>query len=191
MEETALRIDKPFTDKPFIEIEQGAMGPPPADATFAELVGDELPRLQRMALLLSSNRADADDLVAETIARTLPKWRSGVVADPPAYLRRVMVNTATRRWRRRRLALRRDRVAVDWLQPAGDHTAATVERDRTVRAIATLPPRRRAVVVLRFYEDLAEAQIAEVLGISDGTVKSTLSRALEQLRVELGTLEGT
>ena len=112
-------------------------------------------------------------------------------ADPPAYLRRVLVNLANRRWRRRRLSLRSDPHAIDWLQPAGDHQREAVERDRTLRAIAALPVRRRAVVVLRYYDDLPEARIAEVLGISLGTVKSTLSRAQEQLRVELGTLEGS
>ena len=173
-----------------IEVEVGELLPP-ADATFAEMVGDELPRLQRIAHLLVGAGDAADDLVAEAIARTLPKWRSGVVADPPAYLRRVVVNLARRRWRRRRLSLRSDHHAIDWLPPASDHPAETAERDRTLRAIAALPARRRAVVILRYYDDLPEARIAEVLGISLGTVKSTLSRALEQLRTALGTLEGS
>jgi RNA polymerase sigma-70 factor (sigma-E family) len=173
-----------------IEVEVGGLLPP-ADATFAEMVGEELPRLQRIARLLVGAGDAADDLVAEAIARTLPKWRSGVVADPPAYLRRVVVNLANRRWRRRRLSLRSDHSAIDWLQPASDHSGETVERDRTLRAIATLPARRRAVIVLRYYDDLSEARIAEVLGISVGTVKSTLSRAMEQLRAEFGTLEGS
>ncbi|MGB8860320.1 MAG: sigma factor-like helix-turn-helix DNA-binding protein, partial [Ilumatobacteraceae bacterium] len=64
------------------------------------------------------------------------------------------------------------------------------ERDRTLRAVAALPPQRRAVVVLRFYDDLSEAGIAEVLGIGLGTVKSTLSRAVEQLRTALEAQEG-
>ncbi len=180
-------MERPASD---IEVEVGGLLPP-ADATFAEMVGSELPRLQRIARLLVGEGEAADDLVAEAIARTLPKWRGGVVADPPAYLRRVLVNLANRRWRRRRLSLRSDHHAIDWLQPAGDHQREAVERDRTLRAIAALPVRRRAVVVLRYYDDLPEARIAEVLGISLGTVKSTLSRALEQLRVQLGTLEGS
>lgn len=164
---------------------------PGDDASFAEMVGDALPRLQRIARLLAGSADAADDLVADAIARTLPKWRSGTIADPPAYLRRVLVNLANRRWRRRRLALRRDHASLDWLQPGADVEANATERDRTLRAVARLPLRRRAVVVLRFYDDLPEAEIAEVLGIGIGTVKSTLSRALEQLRVELGSLEGS
>jgi RNA polymerase sigma-70 factor (sigma-E family) len=162
-----------------------------SDSDFVELLSAELPRLQRIARLLVGDADTADDLVAEAIARTLPRWRAGTVADAPAYLRRVVVNLATRRWRRRALSRQRDHLAIDWLPSAGDADAATVERDRTVRAIARLPVRRRAVVVLRFYDDLSEARIAEVLGINAGTVKSTLSRALEQLRADLGTLEGS
>ncbi len=180
MDESALRI----------EVDAVAMAVP-ADATFADLVGDELSRLQRIARLLVGSADAADELVAEAVARTLPKWRAGSVTDPSAYLRRVLVNLAHRRWRRRRLAMRSDHRALDWLQPTTDSTSVAVERDRTLRAIATLPARRRAVVVLRFYDDLSEARIAEVLGIGVGTVKSTLSRALEQLRSELGTLEGS
>ena len=170
-----------------IEIEVGA---PVGDAGFAELVGAELPRLQRLARLLVGDPDVADDVVAEAIARTLPKWRAGGVQDPPGYLRRVMVNVVHRRWRRRRLSLRSDHRALDWLQPAGDSATAAADRHRMLRALATLPARRRAVVVLRFYDDLPEARIAQVLGIGVGTVKSTLSRALEQLRTALVAQEG-
>ncbi len=106
-----------------------------------------------------------------------------------AYVRRVVVNLATRRWRRRALALRRDHHALDWIGHSFDAESAAVERDRTLRAVMQLPVRRRAVVVLRFYDDLPEAKIAELLGVSVGTVKSQLSRGLEQLRAALETLE--
>jgi RNA polymerase sigma-70 factor (sigma-E family) len=159
------------------------------DVRFVAVLEDALPRVQRVALLLVGDRSAADDLVAEAVARTLPKWRAGGVADPAAYLRRVVVNLASRRWRRRSLAVRHDRAALNWLQPTTDDDAVVVERDAVVRAVARLAPRRRAVVVLRFYGDLSEAQIAEVLGVRVGTVKSQLSRGLEQLREDLGTLE--
>lgn len=159
------------------------------DVRFVAVLEDALPRVQRVALLLVGDRSVADDLVAEAVARTLPKWRSGGVADPAAYLRRVVVNLASRRWRRRSLAVRHDRAALNWLQPTTDDEAAVVERDAVLGAVARLAPRRRAVVVLRFYDDLSEVQIAEVLGVRVGTVKSQLSRGLEQLREDLGTLE--
>jgi RNA polymerase sigma-70 factor (sigma-E family) len=156
------------------------------DAELVEVLRDELPRVQRIALLLVGEAAD--DVVAEAIARTLPRWRADRVDDPGAYLRRVVINLAKRRWRRRALASQRDHHALSWAASPDETDVA--ERDRTLRAVRALPPRRRAVVVLRFYDDLTEARIAEVLGISVGTVKSQLSRALEQLRTDLGTLEG-
>ena len=164
---------------------------PGRDAAFTEMVGDELPRLQRISRLLVGSADDADELVAEAIARTLPKWRGGTIADPAAYLRRVLVNLTNRRWRRGRLGIQRDHASLDWLHPVADTEAQVSERDRTLRAVTKLPPRRRAVVVLRFYDDLSEVEIGAVLGIGVGTVKSTLSRAIEQLRADLGTLEGS
>jgi RNA polymerase sigma-70 factor (sigma-E family) len=170
--------------------EDGRVAPMAAsDAAFVEILRPELPRIQRMARLLTGDADAAEDIVADAIARSLPRWRSGDVADSPAYVRRVVVNLATRRWRRRALARRRDHHALDWIGQPIDSELAAVERDRTLRAVMRLPPRRRAVVVLRFYDDLPEARIADLLGVSVGTVKSQLSRALEQLRAELGTLE--
>ena len=175
---------------PASHIEIEAVGAPSTgDAGFVEMLGAELPRLQRIARLLVGDAHVADDLVAEAIARTLPKWRSGTVAEPAAYVRRVLLNLTNRRWRRRRLSARSDHFALSWMQPATDVSGESVERDRTLRAVHSLPARRRSVVVLRFYDDMSEAAIATVLGISVGTVKSTLSRALEQLRAELETQE--
>lgn len=175
-----------------IEIEIG--GAPPAgdlgfDVAFVEMLGAELPRLQRIARLLVGDADVAEDLVADAIARTLPKWRGGTVADPASYVRRVLVNLSNRRWRRRHLATRSDHFALGWTVPSADLSGESAERDRTLRAVRALPARRRAVVVLRYYDDLSESAIASVLCISIGTVKSTLSRALEQLRAELETLE--
>jgi RNA polymerase sigma-70 factor (sigma-E family) len=160
---------------------------PTSDSDFVDVLRLELPRVQRIARLLTGSADAADDVVAEAIARSLPRWRDGGIDDCPAYLRRVVVNLSARRWRRRALAMRRDHLALDWLGRSPDLEAAAAERDRTLRAVMRLPVRRRAVVVLRFYDDLPEARIAEVLGISTGTVKSQLSRALEQLRADLGT----
>jgi RNA polymerase sigma-70 factor (sigma-E family) len=159
------------------------------DAEFLGVVAGELPRIQRIALLLTDDPDAAEDLVAEAIARSLPRYRQGTIDDPPAYLRRVVVNLAKRRWRRRAMSRHRDHHALDWMPLAPPADQHAVDRDRTLRAVMQLPVRRRAVVVLRFYDDLTEAEIARVLGISVGTVKSQLSRALEQLRGELATQE--
>jgi RNA polymerase sigma factor (sigma-70 family) len=139
--------------------------------------------------LLGCSAADAEDLVAEAIARSLPRWRTGQVGDVSAYVRRVTVNLASSRWRRRSLGRRRDHYALDWLPADRDPGSNLAERDLVLRAVMRLPVRRRAVVVLRFYDDLSESQIADVLDVKVGTVKSQLSRALEQLRGDLGTLE--
>jgi RNA polymerase sigma-70 factor (sigma-E family) len=160
-----------------------------ADAEFIDIIRSALPKVQRTARLLTGSADVAEELVAEAIARSLPRWRAGAVNDGPAYLLRVVVNLTSHRFRRRALGLRRDHAAFEWMRPASDTEATSAERDRTLRAVMRLPTRRRAVVVLRFYDDLSEAQIADVMGTSLGTVKSQLSRALEQLRADLGTLE--
>ena len=157
--------------------------PSAAGDSFVAAVAADLPRLRRLARLLVDE--DADDLVAEALARALPKWRSGQVDDLGGYLRRVLVRLASRRWQRRLLARRRDHAAATWTVEPHDAAEAIAERDRTQRAVRALPARRRAIVALRFDEDLAEARIAEVLGISVGTVKSQLSKALGQLRKDL------
>lgn len=161
------------------------------DAAFLVAVAEELGRIRRMALLLAGDPASADDLVGEAVARTLPRWRSGEVDDCGAYLRRAVVNLASHRWRRLAVGRRRDHAALHWLSDSTDAAEVVVERDRTLRAVMRLPVRRRAIVILRFYEDLPLAQIAAALGVSDGTVKSQLSRALDQLRGDLDGEEAT
>lgn len=167
---------------------------PSTDATDAGLLAaldGDLGRIRRTARLLVGDPEVADDLVGEAIARTLPRWRAGSVDDAAAYVRRTVVNLASRRWRRRALGRRQDRWASEWAAPDPEPAEVLAERDRTLRAVMRLPVRRRAVVLLRFYEDLPLAQIAVVLGVAEGTVKSQLSRALEQLREELGDQEST
>ena len=133
---------------------------PTSDSDFVDVLRHELPRVQRIARLLTGSADAADDVVAEAIARSLPRWRDGGIDDCPAYLRRVVVNLSARRWRRRALAMHRDHLALDWLGRSPDLEAAAAERDRTLRAVMRLPGRRRAVVVLRFYDDLSEAPVA-------------------------------
>jgi RNA polymerase sigma factor (sigma-70 family) len=157
---------------------------PTADDLIHEL-GCELDRVRRYARLVHGNADEADDAVADAIARMLPAWRAGRVDAPAAYLRRSVANGAAGRWRRRGLARRKDQAALDWLPRHRDAGEELAERDRTLHALTLLPPRRRAIVALRFYDDLALDEIADTLGISVGTVKSQLSRALDQLRDDL------
>jgi RNA polymerase sigma factor (sigma-70 family) len=155
------------------------------DREFLSMLASEMGRLRRMARVLVGDPQTADDLVGEAIARTLPRWRAGRVDDCGAYVRRVMSNLAARRWRRLAVGRRRDHAALDWLGTMPDMPQVLAERDRTLRAVMRLPVRRRAVVLLRFYDDMSLRAIATTLGVSEGTVKSQLSRALEQLRGEL------
>jgi RNA polymerase sigma-70 factor (sigma-E family) len=144
-------------------------------AVFARHQG----RLLRVAELVAMDPDIAADAVAEAFARTYPHWRRGRIDDIGAYLRRAVVNEVSRTWRQRRPVA----VPVSVVSDGADD--GVVERDRVLRALTTLPFRQRAAVVLRYYDDLSEADIAQTLGIAPGTVKSTLSRALDRLRVLL------
>ena len=138
--------------------------------------------LLRTAYLLTGNRADAEDLLQTALAKTCLSWdriRDREAVD--GYVRRVMVNTQTSWWRRRRV----DERPTDELPDRGagrDDTADLDLHDALWAALSTLPKRQRAMVVLRYYEDLYEAETARVMGVSVGTVKSTTSRALAKLR---------
>ncbi|MCW2607476.1 MAG: polymerase, sigma-24 subunit, subfamily [Frankiales bacterium] len=151
-------------------------------AQFRAWVVARSPALLRTAYLLTGSRADAEDLLQTSLAKTYLAW--GRIRDREAvdgYARRVMVNTQTSFWRRRRV----DERATEELPEPGsgrDLTADLDLHDALWTALSGLPRRQRAAVVLRYYEDLSEAETAAVLGVSVGTVKSTTSRALAKLR---------
>lgn len=157
------------------------------DEEFRSYVASRSAALLRTAFLLTGDRGDAEDLLQEALARLAGAWhrveRQGAV---DAYVRRTMVNLRTSRWRRRRVAtVLTDTTAlpaVVGVARVADPAAAVVERDALWTALLGLPPRMRAVLVLRFYEDLSEADAAGVLQCSVGTVKSQTSRALARLR---------
>ena len=123
-------------------------------------------------------------MVAEAFAKVLPQWRRGRVYEPYAYLRRAVVNVATTRGRRRVLETREERRRSGSGRGAGRLDEVVAERD-VVQALRCLPVRQRAVLVLRYYDDLPEREVADLLGLSVGTVKSHTARGLERLRVEL------
>ena len=153
------------------------------DSDFADFVTARGDALWRSAWLLTGDPHRAEDLVQAALAKAWPHWqritRSG---DGEAYVRRVMYTTYVAWWRRRWNAeLPTESIPEpqdDRLDPS-DHTGL---RQDVLRALAALPRGQRAVVVLRYFEDLTEAQTASVLGCSVGTVKSQLSRALARLR---------
>ncbi|MET7614678.1 SigE family RNA polymerase sigma factor [Streptomyces seoulensis] len=153
--------------------------------SFASYVRARHPALLRTARSLTANPSDAEDLLQTALAKTYVAWER--IEDHRAldgYVRRALLNTRTSQWRRRRV----DEFACDELpepepRPGADDPAERQAlRDAMWRAIMRLPARQRAMVVLRYYEDLSEAQTAEQLGVSVGTVKSAVSRALGKLR---------
>lgn len=151
-------------------------------AGFDEFVAARQPSLLRYATALTGDPHAAADLLQHALTGTWRHWRRIRDGSPEAYVRRAMLHAAASRWRRQ--VSRESVVAEPPDGPVGpDHAVATVERDALWRALRGLPPRQRAVLVLRFLDDLSEAETAALLGISTGTVKSSTSRALASLRL--------
>jgi RNA polymerase sigma-70 factor (sigma-E family) len=157
---------------------------------FAELYVRNAPDALRLAYLLTGDRALAEDLVQEAFVKLAGRFAD--LRNPsafPAYLRKTVVNLARMHWRRRRVERavmeRKAREPRIEAGPAAD--AGMGARDAMRRALLGLPPRTRAALALRYFEDLSEAQVAEVLGCSIGTVKSLVSRGVAALR---GTVNG-
>ena len=159
---------------------------------FDAWVAGRGPVLMRLALALTGNRADAEDLVQEALSRALPKWGSiSRLKDPDAYTKRMIVNIHISVWRRTR---RRETPMADLpfegSTPGPDAGVGTDERRRLWLACQALPVLQRSAVVLRYYEQLEYAEIAEVMGVRESTVRSRVSRALAVLRQELGENDG-
>ena len=148
----------------------------PARSDFAAFYASEWPGAVRLAGLLCQDARHAEDLAQEAFARVLPKWEG--VENPHAYLRVAIVN-ACRSWQARR---RTERVKLPLVAGANSIDFAF---DALGDAVAALPYRQRAVLVLRYYADLRESEIAHAIGCRPGTVKSLTSRALAALRKEV------
>ncbi|HET7357886.1 MAG TPA: SigE family RNA polymerase sigma factor [Nocardioidaceae bacterium] len=155
------------------------------DGEYAEFVVARGTALLRTAHLLARGPADAEDLLQTALVKTYLSWpRLRDVTAAEAYTRRILVNTSISWWRLRRNAERPTSYLPDQHVP---HPAAEIgERAEMIAALRQLSPQQRAVLVLRFYEDQSEAQIAETLGMAPGTVKSHASRGLARLRELLG-----
>lgn len=156
-----------------------------ADASsFEGFVAAASGRLFTLALLLTGHqRAEAEDLLQDALERAYRRWgqiiRNG---DPYAYVRQVMINAAVDRWRHKRRH-REEALVIETADFAGpDQVGDVADRDLLLRALAELAPRQRAVLVLRYFEDLTETQTAAVLDCTVGAVKSQASRALARLR---------
>lgn len=153
------------------------------DPEFRDYVKSRSHALLRTAYLLTGNMADAEDLLQSALAKTYLAWDR--IEDRGAldgYVRRALVNTHISWWRRRRL----DEYPTDEIpdQAVVEHSVNSELQESLRRAIDRLPQRMRAAVMLRYYDDMSEAEVADVLGISLGTVKSTVSRAVAKLRID-------
>lgn len=155
-----------------------ASGPGPS--SFGEFAAEALPGLLRFGYILTGDQREAEDLVQEALARSLRRWRTLDATDGLAYVRQVMVNANITRWRRWGA-----RVRLGWLP---DGTADDPElrrcddRDRLRRALLKLPVRQRTVLVLRYYADMPDERIAQVMDTSPATVRSQAARGLAALR---------
>jgi RNA polymerase sigma-70 factor (sigma-E family) len=153
----------------------------PSDEEFDEFVAVHSRDLLRFAWMLTADAGRAEDLLQSALAKMWPHWsRVTSDGDPQAYLRTVMVHTHSAWWRRRW----RGEIPTEIVPepPTADVFTTIDDRDELRRALSTLPRRQRAVVVLRYYQDLSEIETAAVLGCSPGTVKSQAARGLSRLR---------
>ena len=150
------------------------------EVELREFVSARSAALSRAAYLLTGDHQAAEDLVQDTYVVLVRRWQKSGKLDPEAYVRKILYSRFVDGWRRRRLS------ELPWASPpdaaGGDAASAATDRLTLRDALARLTPRQRAVLVLRFYEDLTEVQAAAVLGISPNTVKSQTRVALQRLR---------
>lgn len=153
---------------------------------FRAFVAARSPALLRTAYLLSGGDWGlAEDLLQVALTKTYLSWgRIRERGALEAYVRTTLATTATSWWRRKWHGERPTEVLPE--RATGDRSSDVDERDALWALVKQLPAKQRAVLVLRFYEDLSEAEVARTLGIAPGTVKSTTSRALAALRAQLG-----
>jgi RNA polymerase sigma-70 factor (sigma-E family) len=152
---------------------------------FAEVFAAHHAEALRLAYLLCGDRHRAEDITADAFVKLYRRWSRGGIDNPRAYLRRSVVNEVNSKFRR--LALERREAA----KRSGDDRGARspedqlADADAIAAALAALPQRQRMAVVLRYFADLPEREAAELLGVSVGTVKSSVSRGLDRMRTLL------
>jgi RNA polymerase sigma-70 factor (sigma-E family) len=155
---------------------------------FRDFMVSRWPDLVRLGYALTGDRWLAEDLAQTALAGACTAWwRVSRADDPDAYVRRMLINANNRRFRRRRPA-EEARALPD--APLADPAAVADQRSDLMQALRELPPRQRAVVVLRYWADLSDAQVAALLGCSEGTVRSQAWRALAKLRMSAALVDG-
>jgi RNA polymerase sigma-70 factor (sigma-E family) len=154
--------------------------------TFEEFTTTRLPALLKFAAVLAGDRALAEDLAQEVLIRAYSRWHKiGGLDHPEFYVRKMILNEFLS-WRRRSWRLVPSGDAPDAPDPAApDHAFQHAEREALLAELGKLPRQQRAVLVLRYYEGCADAEIAELLGCTPGTVRGYASRALAALRIEM------
>jgi RNA polymerase sigma-70 factor (sigma-E family) len=160
------------------------------DQDFTEFVGARWASLYRLAYLLAASPTGAEDLLQATLEKAYMRWsRISRMEFPEAYVRRMLANTMVSSRRRVRIG------EQPWHEPPGTAEASAevtvLDRSLLWPLVCALPARQRAVIVLRYYEDLSEAQIADALGCAAGTVKSQSSAAIGALRRALAATGAT
>jgi RNA polymerase sigma-70 factor (sigma-E family) len=153
------------------------------ETDFEEFVTARSAALLRTAYLLTGNHQDAEDLVQAALLKAVPRW--GRVREHEPYVRRILVNESVSRWRRRRWR----ETSTESLPELGDSGVDVDTRLALRQALGRLAPRQRAVIVLRYFDDLTETQTADLLQISVGTVKSQSRDALARLRALVPDLD--
>lgn len=158
------------------------MEPDRAVADLERFLGARGAPLLRTAVLLAGSKEAGEDLLQASLERLLRHWQA-IEGDPEGYLRRTLYHLAADGWRRQRAWQRQLRLLRPGTDAAvADGTAVVDLRDALVRLLVQLPPRQRSVIVARYWEQLSEAETAQLLGCSVGTVKSATSRGLAKLR---------
>jgi RNA polymerase sigma-70 factor (sigma-E family) len=164
------------------------MEPDQAVTVLEEFLASRGQPLLRAAVMLAGSQEAGEDLLQAALERVYRHW-GRIEGDPEGYLRRTLYHLAADGWRRQRGWLAR----LPLLRPADTATEPTDtvdQRDQLVRLLVQLPPRQRTAIVLRYWEQLTEAEAAEVMGCSPGTVKSATSRGLQRLRELSGIHDG-
>jgi RNA polymerase sigma-70 factor (sigma-E family) len=158
-------------------------------AVLEELLIARGERLLRAAIMLAGSHADGEDLLQAALERVYRHW-GRIDGDPEGYLRRTLYHLATDGWRRKGMLRSRLRLLGQPVESL-DETVSVDQRDELVRLLRDLPPRQRTAVILRYWEELSEAETARLMGCSVGNVKSSAARGLRRLRELSGEGGGT